>query len=110
MAWELQSNMHSLIAPSVYKAASASEAGPESQLATWYADQRWEEDGDRSYADWLAEGLDAARIAPESLCHEIADWAIEHESSTTNGGFEVYLDGWTSVPFCTDDESLDWYA
>ena len=101
MAWDLQTNMHSYIAPTV--ALRAREADDYAdQLATWYADQRWDEDtGD--------EGYDALGLDDETVIHAIADKAIEH-GAVTNGGGEVYLDGWTSLEWCSEDDMLAYFG
>lgn len=112
MAWELQTDMHSWIAPSIAKAAE--EHGTEDDplgiawLCQRYADQRWDPDtGDTGYAKLVNN---AGFCMHDSLCHAIADHAIEHEGSTTNGGHAVYLDGWTAVKWCSEDAMLAWYS
>ena len=106
MSWELQTNMHSWVAPSVDKAAKENEC-PKSWLADRYADQRWDEETGNAGYDMLHER--AAEMEYDTLLQAVADKAIQN-SSTTNGGFEVYLDGWSSVPWCSEDEQLLWYA
>ena len=109
MAWELQQHMHSHIAPSVAKAAEAS-ADAKDWLADRYADQRWDEDtGDEGYAGLVAEGAALADLGMDLAVEAIAEKAIEC-STTTNGGWEVYLDNHTSIPWCTEDELQEWYA
>ena len=104
MAWELQSHMHSYVQPTISKHAGE---GPErlSQLAAWYADQRWDPDsGDEGYDILEAK---AKTFADDVLIEAIASHAIE-EGSTTNGGHEIYLDDWTSLEWCSDEEQEAW--
>ena len=105
MAWELQRHMHGLVAPSIDKAAR-SQPYPKSWAAVKYADQRWDEATGNAGYDGLLEHAESMEY--DTLVEEVANRAIQN-SSTTNGGHEVYLDGWTSVPWCSDDEQLIWY-
>ena len=104
MAWELQQQYHEHIPAAIELAArtAADAEDPEGLkwLAERFADQRCE-DTDQGAYDALVErarGLDR-----DILVSAIADSAIEH-STTTNGSHEVYLDGWTSIPW--DDTSF----
>jgi hypothetical protein len=119
MAWELQQHMHSYIAPSIY-AAAQNEDDPKLWLARRYADQRWNAQADAAdetgedivsggadKAEYDALVADALGMPEDVLIDAIAEFAIEH-GATTNGGWEVYLDGWTSIPFCSEDEKLAW--
>jgi len=117
MAWELQSHMHGHIVPSVYKAhLEAQDADGGETDFTWlanrYADQRWDEDtGAEGYNVLVLEALsDLEGLgAIDIYCDAIAEHASEY-ASTTNGGFEVYLDSHTSIPWCSEDEMQAWYA
>jgi hypothetical protein len=109
MAWELQSQYHQYIPPSIYKAAEA-EDDPHQWLANVYADQHWDEDhGADAYDRRVDKALD---LPQDVLINAITDFAIEHVSATTNGSWEVYLDRgyWISVPWCTEDELQEWWG
>jgi hypothetical protein len=98
--------MHQYIPPTIEKAARLDE-NPHAWLCDRFADQRWDSDtGNDGYFDLImqAEGLPS-----DVLIQAITDSAIER-GSTTNGGHEVYLDGWVSLPWCTEDELLTWWA
>lgn len=109
--WELQQHMHHLVAPSIWKAALEQGDPYERWLAERYADQRWDEDeGDGGYDALVGQALGTIeRTSPMVIVEAIAEHAIE-VGCTTNGGGEVYLDGWTSVPWCTDAEMQDWFG
>lgn len=101
--------MHSWVAPSIDLAARES-GEPDQWLASRYADQRWDEDtGQEGYDILMSKGLDLAFNASDVLIDAIAEFAIE-QGLTTNGGWEVYLDDWTSIPWCSEDEMQAWYA
>jgi len=109
--WELQSHMHSFIAPSVLKAA-AEEPDPDDWLARIYADQRWDTSEPQKKYDKLVEQADRLLKdgCRDSVIEAIVEKAIEF-GSTTNGGWEVYLDdGYTSVPWCSDEEHEQYWA
>lgn len=115
MAWELQSHTHSRVPPSVWQAAvehSPSRAHQWWWLAQRWADQRWDEStGVAAYAALRSRALAYLRQGSiQFICIEIATHAIEHASATTNGGHEVYLDGWTSIPWCSDEQHEAWWA
>ena len=100
MAWELQQHMHQYVAPSIaYYARYRTECSA-TWLANRYADQRWDSDG--PVEDYQRLTVEASSLAWDVLVDAIADKAIEY-STTTNGGFEVYLDGWYSVPWYIED-------
>jgi hypothetical protein len=108
MAWELQSQYHAYIAPSVCKAAEA-EDDAHQWLANRFADQRWDEDhGSDAYDRLVDQALD---LPQDVVIEAITDGAIEI-STVTNGSWEVYLDrgGWNSVPWCSEDEMLEWWG
>jgi hypothetical protein len=110
MAWELQQHMHHRVAPSVWHYAQRKTTVPNDWLAEIWADQRCTEDPD-THHELLCEATDLGdRLSFQDVAQQIATWAIENENSTTNGGHEVYLDGWTSVPWCSDEQVEDWYA
>lgn len=109
MAWELQSQYHQYIPPSIAKAAEA-EDDPHQWLATIFANQRWNEDhGYDAYDRWVDKGLD---LPQDVLIDAITEHAINEVSAVTNGSWEVYLTrgGWDSVPWCSDDELLEWWS
>ena len=94
--WELQRDMHSYIAPSV-AAFAAKEPDP----------RHWLEVTLREQSD-----DDAPPVMPlgmNGLCEAIAANAITYDG-TTNGGHEVYLHAWQSVPWCDEDTYLTWYG
>jgi len=102
--WELQGHMHQYIAPSIDKASNG-EDNPREWLEFRFADQTSNEDCS-DYDDRVAIAKD---LATDTLINSIVDNAIEY-AGTTNGAWEVYLDEWTSVPWCSDEECLEWYA
>lgn len=107
--WELQRDMHELVAPSIWKAALEQGDPYERWLAERYADQRWDgEDGD--YDALVGQALGTIeRTNPMVIVEAIAEHAIEL-GQTTNGGHELYLDDWTTVPWCSDAEREDWFS
>ena len=106
MAWELQTQAHERIAPSIHY-ASLEENEPLQWLCERWADQRWDEETGQAGYYKLVD--DAKGRHADQLVQDIADFAIEG-ATTTNGGYEVYLDGWTSVAFCTDDQLQAWWG
>lgn len=128
MAWDLQTHMHAAIAPSVWAAArDACDTVPDDPRTldyegqAWlhdrYADQRWDDtdegaaDFERAHDALIQEAAYLARLHGYSyICDQIAEHAIEHVNATTNGGHEVYLDGYTSVEWCSDDTTLAWWS
>lgn len=102
--WELQRDMHSWVAPSIFKTYKEEDR---KWLNQRYADQRWDEDtGDKGYKKLEQK---ANQFSLDVLIEEIANNAIEF-GSTTNGGHEVYLDDYTSIPWCFETEVLTWYS
>lgn len=119
--WDLQRDMHSWIAPSIYKVHMGGKEDPVDQDFTWichrYADQRWnEDDGHDAYDALCVEALEMCVDTQgnphfagiKALCNAIAEKAIEYDA-TTNGGFEVYLDSHTSIPWCDEEDLHAWY-
>lgn len=107
MAWELQRQMYDRIAPSIFKVWQEARDTVPCWLNKRYADQRWDyEDGDEAYDALVAK---ARGMSEDTLIREIAEKAVEY-STTTNGSFEVYLDDFTSIPWCTEDEYLTWVS
>ena len=109
--WELQSHMTAHIAPSIYKAMVEHGEGSAVDEILWlarrYADQRWDEDSPISYERLVSEAL---ALHTDILIQAVADKAEEY-GIETNGGWAVYLDdGWTSIPWCSDDEAQEWWA
>ena len=93
MAWELQGHMHEYIAPSI----AAYCRNTEYTLATLYADI------------FGTDGLaGAARRTPEEIMDALVAEVIAY-AATTNGGHEFYIDGWTSIPWCSDEVRDLWY-
>jgi hypothetical protein len=108
MAWELQSQYHQYIPPSVWKAAQDDE-DPHKWLAIVFANQRWNSDHGYSAYDRLVDkGLD---LPEDVLIQAITDFAIE-VGLVTNGSWEVYLSegGWDCIAWCTEDEMLEWWS
>ncbi|MBW2672466.1 MAG: hypothetical protein JRD89_03500 [Deltaproteobacteria bacterium] len=101
--------MHPYVAPSVWKAALRhGHPSYEHWLADTYADQRHDADDEASHAALVSRALETIeRTNPEVIVDAIAEHAIE-VGSTTNGGHEIYLDDWTSVPWCSESEMLVW--
>lgn len=99
MAWEMQHNMFSRIAPSILAHLEGNCDGEQGQRE-WLL-ERLEEHG----ADvWAKSSLDSLI---DSLCVYVADVA-----TTDNGGHEFYVDseGYTTIPWCSDDELLTFYG
>ena len=92
--WELQTHMHSYIAPSV-AAYAAKEPDPQHWLEVTLREQAPDEP--------------IPPLGVDGLANAIAEKAIEYDG-TTNGGHEVYLHDWQSVPFCDEDTYLTWYG
>lgn len=104
--WELQSQMHQYVRPSIWHYAQTTP-DPEEWLKERYADQRWkEETGDTGYEALINQAKD---LPGDVLLDEVTNSAIEY-AGTTNGGHELYLDSWTRIPWCTEEQMLDWYA
>ena len=108
--WELQRIMLSWVAPSIYKEAMAQGSLKDALLwlAKRYADQRWNEgDTQERYEELVDRAIET--MDGYLVVDALAELAIEY-SATTNGGHEVYLDAYTSVPWCSEDEMLAWYS
>jgi hypothetical protein len=101
MAWELQSHMQNMVAPSIHH-----HYGEECReaLEAIYASQCT----DDSCGSWDKYMARAGGMAWDGLVQAIAGKAIEY-ATTTNGAHEVYLDAWTSIPWCSDDQCLEFY-
>ncbi len=110
MSLDLETHMHSYIAPSV---ANFAEQAGKSQgtsahiwLAHVYAVQRAGDcEGD------LYETLDreALGLSEISLVEAIAQHAIT-QGQTTNTGRRVYVTDTLAIPFCSDDDMLTWHG
>jgi len=104
--WELQSHVHHLIGPSILKHAQEQE-DPLGWLCKRVTDLSWEDDQDYDamVAELRADYADAEGkpIYWGPLVERLTEAAIEH-GSTTNGGWEFYIDDYTSVPFCEDED------
>jgi len=101
--------MISYIAPSLDLAMREHSSDPREQfiwLAERYADQRWTEDSDLSHELLADEGMSQGA---EFMIESIVEFAAEF-GCTTNGAWEIYLDSWTSIPWCSEDQRLEWYA
>lgn len=99
MAWEMQHHMFAHIGPSIVS----------------HLDGNCESDEDKR--EWLIERLEeyGADVYPESaldcLVDCLCDYVVE-TATTTNGAFEFYVDseGYTTIPWCSDDEMLAFYG
>lgn len=94
------------------------EAQKQEQPLEWLIDRRidqiWESFKDETEAESERQNLRNlyCRNKPiywGPLLEEIADSAIEY-GSTTTGGYEFYLDEFTSVPWCDENAMLEWYS
>lgn len=110
--WELQQSMHSWIVPSLMAEAKKQD-NPLEWLVDRFLDQIWESFKDETEAQLrkqeLMEFYGDKPIYWGPLLEDIADRAIAH-GSTTNGGHEVYLDEFTSIPWCDENTMLEWYS
>lgn len=104
MAWELDTHMHGHVAPSVAAAAH----GSDDPLA-WLVEAR-EFQLDVHHGEVVDAG-ELAQLGTATLINVIAEHAIG-VATTSNGGFEVWLDasGWRSVPWCDEDALLEWHG
>lgn len=89
MAWELPSDMHEYIEPSIAKAIAENVIDP-SQFE-------------------VVRSLGELATQQNLVVRALTDQALER-SSVTRGGHEVYLDTWCSIPWCTRDEMLQWWS
>jgi len=94
MGWELQGHMHEYIAPSI--AAYCRDNGY--LLSDVYADTL----GTDGHAA-------AARRNPEEIMGELVE-AVKAYATTTVGGHAFYIDGWTTVPWCSEEIKNLWYS
>lgn len=114
MAMELQQHMIAYIRPSIAKHVMIDDLVPYgtpgccvnfSLLVQLFCDTHWDEEtGTDGYN--LLSVLANGSNEPD-LIERIARKAEEY-AATTNGGHEFYLDGFTSVAWCTEDEMLAW--
>ena len=92
MGWELQEHMHEYIAPSI--AAYCRENG-------------------YLLSDLCADTIVALTVdtgkGPEEIMNALVEQVKEY-ATTTNGGHEFYVDGWTSIPWCSEEDMLLWYS
>jgi hypothetical protein len=104
MAWEMQRDMHSLVAPSIFVEAQTRD-DPMAWLAQCWANTVWEK-GD----DWDAIIRSAVDDGEQAITSQLAQAAIEY-ATTENGGFAFYLNAHgDTVPWCSDDELGAWYG
>jgi hypothetical protein len=106
MAWELQSQMARLIAPSVEAYLTAHD-DPATEAARILCYQRTEGETD------IAK-IEAVQVECNGdVNRDGLGWAVgaisrhaEQVSTTSNGGWAVYLDqgGWCEVPFIDEEE------
>lgn len=107
MVWQLQENMKPLVGPSIHEYIKTEvPRDPVQWLAERYADQRWDQEDPATY-DQLVR--DACRVSIEGLIASITEHAIE-QADTTNGGHEVYITGFISIPFISDEKALEYYC
>lgn len=97
--WELDQHMHSYIAPSV-----AAYAQRQSDPLYWLEATLREQLADPDF-DLDNEPV----LGTDELANRIAEQAIVY-GGTTNGGHEVYLHAWCSVPWCNEDTYQQWYG
>ena len=114
MAWELDRDMHSWVAPSIAAHAQSLKSGlRKAWLANVYASQICEAEGrifsdpaDKERFDRLnAEGL---RMPELSIIEAIADRAIAR-GETSDGGHEIFLTSTHRVRWCSEDDHLLFY-
>ena len=109
--WELQSHMHEYIAPSIMAHAEA-QPDPLGWLCERVVDLSCDEpDYEVEFPKLRAEYADAEGkpIYWGPLIERLTDAAVQF-GSTTNGGHEFYLDGWTTVPWCDEKTKEMWYS
>jgi hypothetical protein len=100
--WELSDEMVPYVEPTIQLWAENLGTG---WLAARWADQRWDGTSQTIYLSLVHE---AESMHPEDLVREVAESAIEY-GSTTNGGHEVYLDDYASIPFCSEEYMHNYY-
>lgn len=113
--WELQRHMHSYIAPSIMKYAQE-QKDPLGWLCQRVVDLSFdpenavmEPDYDRE-VDRLREQYPKGKpIYWNPLVEALVEAAIAY-GCTTNGGHEVYLGPWTSIPWCDEETMQEWYS
>lgn len=98
MAWEMQNHMFGYIGPSILSYLNENYAGEDDRRA-WLLER---------LEDNLVDVWDGAPI--DSLVDTLAIEA-QNIATTTNGAHEFYLDheGYTTIPWCTEDEMLAFY-
>ncbi len=99
MAWEMQHHMFSRIAPSILAHLNGNCDGEEKQRE-WLLERLKEHNADV----WPESSLD-------SLIDSLCDYVTE-VATTDNGGHEFYLDpeGYTTIPWCQDDDLHTFYG
>lgn len=107
MAWEMQSQFYELVEPSLFYYC---EEWGHDRLTYLYVEQRLNED----FTNVGALKAEAELMSYEAMLRAVAEYAIE-VATTTNGAHEFYcarMDGqlFHLVPFCSDEQSLAYYA
>lgn len=99
MAWEMQNHMFGYVGPSIVS----------------YLESNYEDD--KSKRQWLLERLEEhgadvyAESALDCLVDTLCDYVVE-VATTDNGGHKFYVDadGYTMIPWCSEDEMLAFYG
>ena len=94
--WELQSHMQCYIAPSIL-----AEAKRQTNTRQWLVDLL-------AYADCL-DHVEVEDMSTGRIVEALAKLAIEYDA-TTNGGQEFYVDAYTTIEWCSDEEMHQYYA
>ena len=100
MTWELQTHMIQYIEPSILAYVESLNINQQNWLACRYTDQRVRDDSNQLEYERLFR--QAQELPADILIRAIAEHAAKL-AATTNGGWEVYLCSWYSVPFCSDE-------
>ena len=97
MAWEMQQQMHSYITPSIDLHMGEMTEG---EATKWLVDM---------LTDHGVESLPTLNM--DYLLQQLTDCVI-NVATTTNGGFEFWVDpdGCTTIPWCSEDDMLEWWG
>ena len=104
--WDLQTHMQCYIAPSILAEARNQVnpwncEDPEAHARQWLVDLL-------AYAD-CRDRVEIEDMSTGCIIEALAQLAIEY-SATTNGGHEFYVDAYTTIEWCSEDEMQQYYA
>lgn len=106
--WEMNNQDHVIVAPSIFW-YGMSQDDPAEWFADRYADVKCSTGEPDLWDDQRIQALAFLRDGCVGDIVEVLTEAAIEYGSITNGGWEMYIDGWTTVPWCTDEQRHGWY-